>query len=243
MHISELLALEPFQLAQMIPDALNAENEEMLKDIDFALHHIFIHSRKADNRFTNIVGLDKKPNSKLVDQRPNSKLQFIEALLLATDFVRRGLSAPVASRQRLFVRWQHLAELVEAFRNDYDRLSDARLLIESRTKAPAILAILKSEMARGTPGLKVKDLAARVNMSPSGLVPLLDDLEEVDIVERHPFGKFVFIQLGLVGQLLGENHERIVKPATGAERSPDLLAATSNHAWIERYANTAPALT
>jgi hypothetical protein len=216
MNTSQLFVLDPSELAKMAQVALQDNNEDLLKHIDFAFHHIFLLRSKR--------GSEK------------SRLQYIDAMLDITQESGPELLASLPYRQSLLHRWEHLAQLMEAFRHDRDRVAEARRLVDSRKWATEIIKELKANLARGEPSLKAKDLAKRINITSQGLSPLLNELEQQDIIERHRFGRFVFVSLGLVGQLLGESLPDAAKPATSVRDE------TQDSFWIKNYRNDVESL-
>lgn len=185
MNTSKFLVLQPNELAQRAREGLAKNDEVLLKHVDFAFHHIFLmRSKKASDE---------------------SRVQYIDAILSAIDFGRQNMPSELIWPQRLLVRWEHLAELMDAFRHARDKLADARLFVQSQTHGSRILNELKAAAETGGPGLNVTALANKLNLSSPGLVAVLNKLEQQDIIERHRSGRNVFVSLGLLGQLLDES--------------------------------------
>jgi len=202
MDTSQFLVMQPGELAQSARAGLKDNNEDLLKQVDLAFHHIFLVRAKKGTE--------------------ESRAECIDALLNVTESCGREMAPNLTPPQRLLLRWKHLAELMEAFSYDRDRLADARRLVNSRNRFPGIIKELTAEVARGGHGLTVTALAERAGLTPPGLVPLLNELEQQDIVERHRSGRNVFVSLGLVGQLLAEEvSARQVSARTSKQRGLD----------------------
>lgn len=177
-----MLLLNPSDLADLARNALEGNDSELLEDIDLAFHHLFLmRSRKGSE---------------------NSRIQFMDAVLSATESGDREVLLHLTLPQRLSVRWEHLAELMEAFRQDRDRILDAVRLVNTRPGLKKIVAELVA--TNGETGSQVFQLAKRLNLSRPNLVNCLNTLEQHDIIERHRSGRNTFVSLGLVGQLVVE---------------------------------------
>jgi DNA-binding MarR family transcriptional regulator len=179
MDNAHFLTLKPNELAEMALDGLTRNDNELLENVDSAFHHIFLERSKKGSE--------------------DSRDEFIDAVLSATEFVER--EAHLDLRHRRIVRWVHLAELMEAFKQDRDRIAEAIRLLKTGKHLKIFQEIIaKNDGAEWM----VFQLAKKLGLSCPNLVSYLNVLERHDIIQRHRAGRNAFVSIGLVGQLIAQ---------------------------------------
>ena len=182
MDNSEFLVLQPHELTKIARGGFTKNEEALLKNVDLAFHHMFLLRSKKGTE--------------------EARVQFIDAVLGVTESSDSALPLNLTLPQRMLIRWEHLAELMEAFRHDRDRIADAlRLLNTGKWFRKIVLEVISKN---GGSGWKVHELARKLKISSPQLDANLKILEEQDIIERQRSGRNTFVSLGLVGQLVAE---------------------------------------
>ncbi|MBI3681726.1 MAG: hypothetical protein HY235_15200 [Acidobacteria bacterium] len=161
--------------------ALKNNDLAALDRVDTAIRHLFLHEAgegTEESRSAFILNLFEITSSR-------------EAKQVDEDVPAR----------RFLTRWEHVAELTEAFRRDITAEEAARNLLRAREHGERLLQVVHS----ATPdGIRSTDLADELQLKTAYVSKLLREFEEYDLVERQRHGKNVWVTLGLVGRLLME---------------------------------------
>jgi len=185
MHPSDFFTASWTQLAEAARNALKNNDIETIRHLDTAFHHLFLNqARRGDDA---------------------SRNDFVLNLLAITESQEARQKPRPDEIPLVLARWAHLALLSDAFRTAGDAVEQASQAVRSLKHGDRLLA----EVARSG-GLPAKDLAARLGISQQGLSPLLRKLEACDVIERRPAGQYVYVCLGLVGQLLLDREPQVV---------------------------------
>lgn len=195
MSTADLYTASWKSLSEIAEKALRTVDLEVLRALDDVFHHLFFHEARRGDEST--------------------RSDFIAGILtiLESEAMRKPLLSPEA--QRLRTRWEHLDELMDAFRRAIDPVVEAERLVRSSKLGERLLQVVKAAGGAGVIGM---DLAAGLHTSPQNLAKLLVRFERKDIIERHSAGRNVRICLGLVGELVhdrlaaGSSAGRISKP-------------------------------
>jgi DNA-binding MarR family transcriptional regulator len=186
----------------LIEEARKAFKErdiESLRGLDDAFHHFFLNELRRGNE--------------------ESRTEFIMGILEVVESPESREIGRADEVQELIVRWRHLDALMNVLRTDGDLIDQAERLIMSRELGERLLRTVEQAEF---PGVKSGELARRLNISPPHMTKLLREMETCDVLERRPFGRNVYVTLGLVGQLLLERRRSARKTGDVARPKVDL---------------------
>jgi DNA-binding MarR family transcriptional regulator len=181
------------ELAELALKALKKNDLEALRHLDGALHYRFLSQfRRGDE---------------------TSRGEFLRGLLNIIDCPEARQRERPGPIERLLAHWEHLCELADALLKDVDTVERAARIVASRKHARELLELV----AQQSEGLPAGALADRLKIKKPHLTKLLNDLEELDVIERAPSGRHVFVRLGQVGQSLREREVSSASPASEPE--------------------------
>ena len=189
MSSSDLLTATWDQLAELATTALRNNDLQTLRQLDTAFHHFFFNEVRRGSEET--------------------RAEFVLGMIRILESAEARAKPRADEVQQLLTRWEHLNLLTEAFRRNVDAVDGASNLIRSREHADRLVALVAASGA----GIPAGDLAEGLGISPPHLSKLLRELEQCDVIERHPAGRKVYVCLGLVGQLLVEREQSILDRA------------------------------
>jgi len=192
MHPSDFFTAPWTELADTALNALKNNDIDTIRHLDTAFHHIFLNQARRGSEDT--------------------RNEFVLNLLAITESQEARQKSRPDEIPLVLARWAHLALLTDAFRTGEDAVEQAVQAVRSLKHGDRLLG----EVARSG-GLPAKDLAARLGISQQGLSPLLRKLEACDVIERRPAGQYVYVCLGLVGQLLLDREPQVVRAPSEEE--------------------------
>lgn len=138
---------------------------------------------------------------------------FIEDMLIFLDSDNGDRLKSFIEGERYFYRWEHLVDFSRMTFEEYDPDMTARF-IASRKYGVRLLEIV----SENTDGIRVKELAKKLDISNQQLAKLLREFEEHDLVEREKGKKMTLVHLGFMGRVyMSEKEESqasdLIEPA------------------------------